>query len=164
MRWIWRELSLATSAASAVLVLQPGWSAAVSRGWLVVVAILVSAAVIFEVFGRAGFSVSSPSGRPTSRDLKDKGERPQSLREVPQADDFVAAVDYTLVPFLRRAVKEVAAQRLLARYGVVLDREPERAHSLLGDVVWQALEQPSIGAANWPARDLDELISTLESI
>src|SRR6266568_306176 len=100
MRWVWRELSLATVVASVVLVIQPGWSADVSRAWLVVFALLISLAVIFELFSRAELSALNP-GVLSDRGGRGNREPPQALRDVSEAREFVTAVDYTLVPFLR---------------------------------------------------------------
>lgn len=38
---------------------------------------------------------------------------------------------------LRPILREIAAQRLLARHGIELDREPTRARPLVGDRAWE---------------------------
>ncbi len=164
MRWVWRELSLATVVASVVLVIQPGWSADVSRAWLVVFALLISLAVIFELFSRAELSALNP-GVLSDRGGRGNREPPQALRDVSEAREFVTAVDYTLVPFLRSVAREVATHRLLAHHALVLDSDPVRAHLILGDLVWQALELPvGTDVVTWPTNRLDELIGALERI
>jgi hypothetical protein len=48
-------------------------------------------------------------------------------------------VDYQLFPFLLGAVRDIAAQRLLVRHNVELEREPDRARDILGEETWQVI-------------------------
>lgn len=71
---------------------------------------------------------------------------------------------------LRPATREIASALLSRRYGVDLDRQPERARALLGDgVAWELArpdrDPPEDGyGRGWSRRELAELLEELEAI
>jgi hypothetical protein len=70
---------------------------------------------------------------------------------------------------LRPLVCEIAAARLARGHGVDLDREPERAHALVGPHVWELVRperQPPQErlAPGWPPKELWALVEELERI
>jgi hypothetical protein len=134
MRWLLREASLVTALAALVVVLEPTWLATVGRLWLVAIVLLGSGAILSTVFGHIPTEpVRPPTGR--ARQLGDL----RQMRDIEQANDFLIAVDYQLFPFLQGAVREIAAQRLLVRHNVDLEREPDRARDILGHETWQLI-------------------------
>jgi hypothetical protein len=76
-----------------------------------------------------------------------------------------AELHYRLAPMVR----EIAAARLSRSHGVDLDRQPERARSLLGDGRVSELVGPRHGPLDnryggWSRQDLGELLDELEGI
>ena len=67
------------------------------------------------------------------------------LREIEHANDFLLAVEYQLQPFLRQRLREIAADRLLVRHNVDLDRQPERSRNLLGAQLWELVRRAAAG-------------------
>lgn len=71
---------------------------------------------------------------------------------------------------LRPATREIATALLSRRYGVDLDRQPERARALLGDgVAWELArpdrQPPEDGyGRGWSRHELAELLEELEAI
>jgi hypothetical protein len=134
MRCFLREASLVTALAALVLVLEPTWLATVVRLWLIAMSLLGIGAILFAVFAHIP---TEPGPASTSRVHK-LGEFLQ-MRDIEQANNFLIAVDYQLFPFLVGAIREIAAQRLLVRHNVHLEREPDRAREILGHETWQVI-------------------------
>jgi hypothetical protein len=134
MKWFLREASLVTALAALVLVLEPTWLATVVRLWLGAIALLGSGALLSVVFGHIPTEPGPASASP-ARQLGDL----RQMRDIEQANDFLIAVDYQLYPFLRGAVRDIAAQRLLVGHNVDLEREPDRARDILGQETWQLI-------------------------
>jgi hypothetical protein len=71
---------------------------------------------------------------------------------------------------LRPLVREIVAARLSRRYGVDLQREPERAASLLGEGRARELVRPDFAASvdryapGWSQRELEQLVEELERL
>ena len=71
---------------------------------------------------------------------------------------------------LRPLVREIVAARLARRYGVDLEREPERAASLLGEGrAWELVRPDSATPADryapgWSQRELEQLVEELERL
>jgi hypothetical protein len=70
---------------------------------------------------------------------------------------------------LRPVVREIAAHRLLSRYGVDLDAEPARARELVGAAAWEVVrpDRPSPRdrlAVGPPLSDLRKIVVDLEGI
>jgi hypothetical protein len=73
-------------------------------------------------------------------------------------------VHYRLRPLLRG----LASERLHARHGVELDRDPEQARSLLGDELWDVVrpdrELDQRSGPGLPLPDVERLVTTLEEL
>lgn len=166
MRWLWREASLATALAAMVLTLQPTWSSATIRAWLVVVGILGSGAILSEALARFPVeAVRQGSAWPGSQ------ERPATevrhMRDIEQANDFLLGVDYQLFPFLRDRVREIAAHRLLTRHNVDLEHNPALARRLLGEELWELVRPATANDERWGTRSttrLDSITRDLEKL
>jgi hypothetical protein len=70
-------------------------------------------------------------------------ERPAGLEEVERAVDFAAWNPADLDRRLRPLLREVAAHRLQTRRGIDIDRSPEAARQLLGEVAWDLVDLPT---------------------
>jgi hypothetical protein len=70
-------------------------------------------------------------------------ERPAGLEEAERAVDYAAWNPTDLNRRLRPLLWEVATHRLLTRRGVELERSPEAARQLLGDVAWDLIHRPA---------------------
>jgi len=134
MKWFLREASLVTALTALVVVMEPAWLATVGRLWLVAIVLLGSGAILSMVFGRI-----PPEPVPASTRLARQLGDLRQMHDIEQANDFLIAVDYQLFPFLQRAVREIAVQRLLVRHNVDLELEPDRARDILGDETWQLI-------------------------
>jgi hypothetical protein len=69
----------------------------------------------------------------------EKPDAPPPIAELDRIDRLVvlgAANEFDLHYRLRPLLRQLAADRLYARHAFDLDREPERAQSLLGDELW----------------------------
>lgn len=96
---------------------------------------------------------------------------PTEPTEVGFADDVESS---TLSAFhlhrrLRPVFREIAAHRLLARYGIALDAEPARARELVGPAAWELVrpdrEIPEDRRATGPPlSDLRRVVTELERI
>lgn len=137
MRWFLREATLVTALASLVLVLEPTWLATVVRLWLVAIALLGIGAILSALFA----NIPTEPG-PTSTSAAPHLGEVRQMRDIEQANNFLIAVDYQLVPFLLDAIREIAAQRLLVRHNVDLEREPDRARDILGQETWRVIRPP----------------------
>lgn len=143
MKWFVREASLVTAIAALVLIVEPAWFAPASRLWLVAIALLASGAIWSGAFGRF------PSETALSIGSTHQLGEIYHLRDIEQANDFLLAADYQLIPFLQRAVREIAMHRLFIHHDIVLDREPDRARHLLGEEAWEMIE-PVVSAGDKP--------------
>jgi hypothetical protein len=70
-------------------------------------------------------------------------ERPAGLEEVERAVDFAVWNPADLNRRLRPLLREVAAHRLQTRCGLDIDRNPEAARLLLGEVAWDLVDPPA---------------------
>ncbi len=70
-------------------------------------------------------------------------ERPAGLEEVERAVDFAVWNPADLNRRLRPLLREVAAHRLQTRRGIDIERNPESARQLLGEVAWDLVDWPS---------------------
>ena len=97
---------------------------------------------------------------PFERD-PEKPEEPQPIAELDRIDRLVvlgSANEFDLHYRLRPLLRQIATERLHDRYGLDLDREPERARSLLGEELW-AVVRPDreVGRRSWPGLPAAEL-------
>jgi hypothetical protein len=74
--------------------------------------------------------------------VPEKSERPLTIDELARIDRLVVlgcASSFDLHYRLRPLLRELAAERLHVRHGIVLGREPERARQLLGEEFWEVV-------------------------
>jgi hypothetical protein len=128
-----RAISLGALAAvglgMAVLV-SPGATGLTVEIYLFVVAVLLLAAVLL------GLLDVLPRAEPERPEQPPRSQRVGQFESVARALDLAEASSFDLHNVLRPIVREVAIARL-ARRGVSLDRQPERARELLGAEAWE---------------------------
>ena len=102
---------------------------------------------------------------------REKPEQPQPIAELDRIDRLVvlgAANEFDLHYRLRPVLRQLAGERLYARYGLELDRDPERARPLLGDDLWQLVRpEREVGRRSGPglpATELAEHVARLEQL
>jgi hypothetical protein len=97
-----------------------------------------------------------------------RSQRAGQLESVARALDLAEASSFDLHHVLRPIVREIAVARL-ARHGVSLDRQPERARALLGSQAWDLVRPdraaPARGLGRGYSRDeLRAVVGALEAI
>ena len=96
-------------------------------------------------------------------------ERIVQLESLARTLELAEASSFDLHNRLRPILREVAAARL-ARRGVSLDRQPERARDLLGVRAWELVrpdrEPPAVGRLErgWSAAELRDVVDSLEAV
>lgn len=164
-RTIVHTLSLGAVAAAglgvAVLV-SPGAPGRTAGIYLFVVAALVLAAVVL------GVARALPQVEPVPPRQPPRSQGVGQLESVARALDLAETSSFDLHNTLRPIVREIAAARL-ARHGVSLERQPERARALLGAQAWDLVrpdrEAPARGSGRGCSRDeLRAIVDSLEAI
>ena len=159
-------ISLAVLAAvglGVAVVVSPGAPGLTVEIYLFVVAALVLAAVLLRV------ADALPRAEPVPLEQPPRSQRVGQLESVARALDRAEASSFDLHNVLRPIVREIAAARL-ARHGVSLDRQPERARALLGAQTWELVrpdrEAPVRGSGRGGcSRDeLRAIVDSLEAI
>jgi hypothetical protein len=99
--------------------------------------------------------------------------RVEPERRVLQLEGLAGRLDhpnaFDLYERIRPLVRRIVAAQLARGHGVDLDRRPERAEQLVGPRTWQLI-RPDLAAPadswgpTWSARELDELVTELESV
>jgi hypothetical protein len=146
----------------AVLV-SPGAPGLTVEIYLFVVAALVLAAVLL------GVANALPRAEPVPLQRPPRTQRAGQLESVARALDLAEASSFDLHKVLRPIVREIAAARL-ARHGVSLDRQPERAQALLGAQTWDLVRpdrEVPVGRSGRGGCSRDELraiVASLEAI
>ena len=116
-----------------------------------------------------GVTNALPRAEPMPVEQPPRSQRVGQLESVARALDLAEVSSFDLHNVLRPIVREVAAARL-ARHGVSLDRQPERARALLGAQAWELVrpdrEAPARGSGRGGcSRDeLREIVGALEAI
>ena len=102
---------------------------------------------------------------------REKPERQQPIAELDRIDRLVvlgAANEFDLHYRLRPLLRQVAGERLYVRYGLDLDRDPERVRPLLGDDLWELVrperEVGSRSGPGLPAAELTQHVARLEQL
>jgi hypothetical protein len=123
----------------------------------ITIALVVSTAGLNPVFG------STPPRQPFSEE-QDR-ERWGGLAELENAVEFAISSGFDLHHRLRPQLRQIAAQRL-ARAGVDLDRDPERAQALVGPDAWELLRperpEPPRRSRGTSVAALDRIVADLE--
>jgi hypothetical protein len=143
----------------AVLV-SPGAPALTVEIYLFVMATLVLAAMLL------GVANALPRGEPVPLGQPPRSQHFGQLESVSRALQLAEASSFDLHNTLRPIVREIAAARL-ARHGVSLDRQPERARALLGAQTWELVrldrEVPA-GRTGLGGSSRDELRAIVDSL
>jgi hypothetical protein len=112
------------------LLVSPGGPGLTAEIYLFVVAALVLAAVVLDVAN------ALPAAEPVPLQRPPRSQRVGQLESIARALDLSETSSFNLHNTLRPIVREIAAARL-ARHGVSLDRQPERARALTGAQTWE---------------------------
>jgi len=170
MRRAWRvaELVLLPTIGLAVAVaLAPDRAALEVHVWLLVV--LGLALVAFLGIVRATYPSGSSPFVASLGQPRVAVERPAALvrleREVSMAGSAAFDVHFRLRPTLM----ELAAELLSSRRGIDLEHDPDRAHAVLGDDVWELIRPdrphpPERHAAGIGAAELGRVVTALEHV
>ena len=154
---------LAAVALGVAVLVSPGAPGLTAEIYLFVVAALVLAAVLL------GVAQALPQAEPVPLRQPPRSRQVGQLESVARALDRAEASAFDLHNVLRPIVREIAAARL-ARHGVSLDRQPERARALLGAQAWDLVrpdrEAPARGSGRGGcSRDeLRAIVDSLEAI
>jgi len=145
------------------LLVSPGAPALTVEIYLFVVAALVLAAVLLDVTN------ALPRSEPVPLQQPPRTQRVGQLESVARALDLAEASSFDLHNTLRPIVREIAAARL-ARHGVSLERQPERARALVGAQTWELVrpdrEAPAgrSGSGGCSRDELRLIVDSLEAI
>ena len=159
-------ISLAVLAAvglGVAVLVSPGAPALTVEIYLFVMAALLLAAVLLRV------ASALPRAEPMPLQQPPRSLRSGQLESVARALDRAEASSFDLHTTLRPIVLEIAAARL-ARHGVSLERQPERARALLGAQTWELVrpdrEAPARGAdrGGCSRDELRAIVDSLEAI
>jgi hypothetical protein len=110
-----------------------------------------------------------PSDQPTGRTPPRRpSERVVQLESLVRTLELAEASSFDLHNRLRPIVREIAAARL-ARRGVALDRQPERARDILGARTWELVRPDREGPVGrldrgWSRAELREVVEALEAV
>ena len=95
-------------------------------------------------------------------------DRPRPIEALEHAVEFSRARAFDVHIWLRPHLIRVAAHRLAAHHGVVMERDPEAARRLLGDDLWEIVradrELPERTARGLDAARLRALVEGLERL
>jgi hypothetical protein len=98
----------------------------------------------------------------------EKAEQPPPIAELERIDRLVvlgAANEFDLHYRLRPLLRQVAGDRLYGRYGVDLDRDPDRARQLLGAEFWELVSaEREVGRRTGPGLPTAELAAHVERL
>jgi hypothetical protein len=92
-----------------------------------------------------------------------KAARPQQLEWLERQVGDARDTGYELPYRFRPLVRNIAAAALVREHGVLIDRDPERAESIVGDRIWQLI-RPDDPATRLPPGGLRALVADLEAI
>jgi hypothetical protein len=144
---------LPTAAAAGVALAAPDHRARAIAAWMVFAGAVGIAAGLRRVLrarprGRSAFEAALESRRPAPPRLR-------FLETVENDCVLGLANPLDLHRRVRPRLREVAAQRLAARYGIDLDRRPDAAEALLGAEAWEVVRPGRPVADEVTGRRLD---------
>jgi hypothetical protein len=123
----------------------------------IALALVVSVAGLGPAFGSA--PIRPPRGGPP------EAARPDRLWKLENAVDFALTSGFDLHHRLRPLLRQIAAERL-ARTGVDLDGNPERARAILGSEAWELLRperpRPPRRSPGTTVAALDRVVGAME--
>lgn len=149
------------------LALLPGEAALEVHAWLLVVLAGALLALVAAIRG----SAPSPPSLFDAAFVRTRPRAPEfvDLARLGREVSMATGSAYDLHFRLRPTVRELTAGLLHVRRGVDLDRQPERAHELLGDETWELVraDRPVPGERRGPGitqAQLDRVVTTLERL
>jgi hypothetical protein len=151
--------AVAVTGLGAALLVSPGAPGLTAEIYLFVVAALVLAAVVRDL------AKALPSAEPVPLQRPSRSQGVGQLESVARALDLAEASSFDLHNTLRPIVREIAVARL-ARHGVSLERQPERARALLGAQAWDLVRPDRVAPARGSGRGCsrDELRAIADSL
>ena len=134
------------------------------RAWLVALAAIAAAALVRGSLAPYQTVRIEPIRLPRRRRVS--AERPAGLEEVERAVDFAVWSTADLNRRLRPLLREVAAHRLRTRRGVDIERNPQTARRLLGEVAWELIDTAPIlePEARRPAASAESIRETIQRL
>lgn len=170
MRRLWRLTELVllpTIGLAAALVIAPARATLAMHVWLLVVlglAFLTLLGVVRSAYPRTPSPFAASLRQPRA-----SVDRPASLARMEREISIAATSAFDAHHRLRPGLIELAAGLLASRRGIDLERDPDRAHAVLGDDVWELVRpdrpQPTdklaggIGEAH-----LERIVTAMERI
>jgi hypothetical protein len=166
---LWRASQLVLAAAVAVII---GLAlAGVGSGLALLAYVLFIAALVFMwLIGRLGNVLPLAPDFQRALARPERAEPPVEQFETVKRSVILAGASQADLYRLRPLVREIVAARLSRRYGIDVDREPERVRSILGDKrAWEfvrpdAPTRSDRDAPGWSQSELEELVEELESL
>ena len=103
--------------------------------------------------------------QPTPRTVEALAERRRIAFELRSSQDVASTLHFQVRPRLR----VIADDRLAARHGLSLDRDPEASRRLLGEEAWELLradrpQPPARSGAGIRAAELERIVSAVEGL
>lgn len=92
-----------------------------------------------------------------------KPPRPQQLEWFERQVGDARGAGFELPAQFRPIVRNIASAALVRKHGVVLERDPDRARTLVGDRIWQLI-RPDDPATELPPGGFAALVADLEAI
>ena len=166
--------ALATVVFLLVWVRFPDSRAVTSFVFVVVLGILVARSLVRNVVSATAMgTIRKPVARPfdlafrppTPRTVEALAERRRIAFELRSSQDVASTLHFQVRPRLR----VIADDRLAARHGLSLDRDPEASRRLLGEEAWELLRadrpQPTArSGAGIRAAELERIVSAVEGL
>jgi hypothetical protein len=155
--------AVAAAGLGVAVLVSPGAPALTVEIYLFVMATLILAAVLL------GVANALPRAEPAPLEQLPRSQHVGQLESVVRALRLAEASSFGHHNTLRPIVREIAAARL-ARHGVSLGRQPERARALLGAPTWELVrpdrEAPTgrSGSGGCSRDELRAIVDSLEAI
>ena len=155
--------AVAAAGLGVAVLVSPGAPALTVEIYLFVMATLVLTAMLL------GVANALPRAEPVPFQRSPRSQPVGQLESVARALDLAEASSFDLHNTLRPIVREIAAARL-ARHGVSLERQPERARALVGAQTWELVrpdrEAPAgrSGSGGCSRDELRKIVDSLEAI
>jgi hypothetical protein len=165
----WRYLLVVVAAAAVVGV---GFALTnVGSGLVLLVYVLVVTGLLFAwLIGRLGRILPAAPRFQRLLARPDRAEVPVEQLESVRRMVILAGSSRSDLLRLRPLARDIVAARLSRSHGVDLEREPERARSLLGQSrAWELVESDAPtwvdrDAPGWSRRELEQLVEELENL
>jgi hypothetical protein len=141
-----------------------------TRGIALLVCVFLVGAVVSALFVRY-LRVALPRAPRFERLLTARRERAPRLGQLDAIERRLMLAETSPLDLhfrLRPLVREIVAARLSRRYGLDLDREPQRARALVGARTWELVRPERLpsderSARGWSKVELAELLDEMEA-